>query len=134
MVIYVLCINDEWFLRSIIHNFFAKMLFSLQNSYCTISTYFTNEANSSSRIRSSCKKETELHCKSFPTVIIQMVVIFYNFVLLFLKTKNARVSLMYSVRKTQFCSQLKLIHSCGRTELHLQFTNKRVASLTNKSR
>ena len=134
MVIYVLCIKDEWFLRPIIHNFFAKMLFSLQNSYCTISTYFTNEANSSSRIRSSCKKETELHCKSFPTVIIQMVVIFYNFVLLFLKDKTQRFHLCTLWEKTQFCSQLKLIHSCGQTELHLQFTNKRVASLTNKSR
>ena len=110
------------------------MLFSLQNSYCTTSTYYTNEANSSSRIRSSCKKETELHCKSFPTVIIQMVVIFYNFVLLFLKDKKRKGFTLYSVRKKQFCSQLKLIHSCGQTELHLQFTNKRVASLTNKSR
>ena len=112
------------------------MLFSLQNSYCTTSTFYTNEANSSSRIRSSCKKETELHCKSFPTVIIQMVVIFYNFVLLFLKDKKRKgfTYVLCEKKKTQFCSQLKLIHSCGQTELHLQFTNKRVASLTNKSR
>lgn len=79
------------------------------------------------------RKQKSWSSKVFPTVIIQMVVIFYNFVLLFLKDwrdKNAKGFTYVLCEKKQFCSQLKLIHSCT-----CNLLIKRVVSkASNKSR
>ena len=56
----------------------AKML-AKKHSYCTTLCICTKRTHTSSRLLRK-QKETEV----FPTVIIQMEVIFYNFVLLFL--------------------------------------------------
>ena len=79
------------------------------------------------------RKQKSWSSKVFPTVIIQMVVIFYNFVLLFLKDwrdKNAKGFTYVLCEKKQFCSQLKSIHSCT-----CNLLIKRVVSkASNKSR